>query len=312
MTGVWSLYRATRRYGAAPFLAVGLVLFFSLMTPYFLTPTNVRNVLQQASVNCLIAVGLTPVMLTAGIDLSVGSIVALASILFGSLLKYGLSEPLAISVALLLCAALGALSGGAWAYLHIPSFISTLAMMSIARGLALTIAHGQSLSVSGKLFDLLRLLETASFPLSTVLAVVSVFLAHAFLRLSRAGRHVYAVGDNLVAAARQGIQTQHVVVGAFAASAALSALGGLLVTIRLSSAQPIYGYMYELDGIAAAVIGGVSLSGGRGSALGAALGALVIALMRNGLTLLDVDAYAQHLAVGLILLIASRLYGPTN
>jgi ribose/xylose/arabinose/galactoside ABC-type transport system permease subunit len=298
----------SRSYGAAPFLIAVLIAIYGFLAPGFLTLTNIRNVFQQASVNCILAIGLTGVMLISGIDVSVGAVLALSSVVLGLSLRSGfLLEP-ALIAALLVCSLIGILNGVATLHARIPAFVATLASMSLARGLALTLANGRSIALDSSVASALRQMEIAPIPLSVLTAIVLSVVVQAFLTHTPVGRHVYAAGDNPIAAARQGISLGLLTVCLYLVSAILAALGGIFISLRLSSSQPIYGYMYELDAIAAAVVGGVSLQGGRGHVLGASAGAVTISLIRNGLTLLNIDVYLQHIAVGCILLLAARFY----
>jgi ribose transport system substrate-binding protein len=281
---------------------VVLVVLLSLLSPDFLTPNNLLNVGVQASVVAILAFGLTFVIVSGGIDLSVGSVAGLAGIVAGwAANSLGLPLWLAIPVGLAAGAAAGLTSGVLVTAGRVPPFIATLAMLSVARGLALVVADGRPISMggwigrigSGELFGVLP------YP---VLIMLGVGLITAFvLRRTYAGRAMYAIGGNAEAARLSGIKVTRQKLLIYALSGLFAALAGILLAARLASAQPEAGTGYELDAIAAVVIGGASLAGGVGSALGTFVGALVLAVLRNGLNLLDVSAFWQQVVIGLVI-----------
>lgn len=288
--------------GALVGLLVVCVAMF-IATPDFLTAENLLNVGIQAAVVAVLAFGMTFVIVAGGIDLSVGSVAALAAIVGGwASISLGLSGPLVLLVGLLTGLVVGTVNGAAIAYIGLPAFIATLAMLSIARGLALVISEGSPLTMPSAVTVLGDDLGPMPIP---VLVLVGAGLVAAFL-LARTviGRSMYAVGGNEEAARLSGLPVKRVTVIVYALSGLFAGLAGLLLAGRLGSAQPQAAFGYELDAIAAVVIGGASLSGGVGKATGTLIGALVLAVIRNGLNLLNVTAFWQQVVIGLVIAIA--------
>jgi len=277
---------------------------FAFFAPHFFTADNLLNVTLQASITGILGAGMTFVILTGGIDLSVGSVVAVAGIVATASLKLGVGLPLAILAALAFGALSGGLAGALVARLSVAPFIVTLALMTIWRGVAFLVTDGRPVWDLPASFGRLCGGRLLGVPVPT-LAMAAVFAAgHVMLTATRYGRHVVAVGGNPEAARLAGIRTMRVLASVYVLCGALAALGGVLLASRMNSGQPNAGLMYELDAIAAAVVGGTSLSGGRGSILGTLLGALLIAVLRNGLNLLDVSSYVQQVVVGVVILLA--------
>ncbi|MBA8823620.1 ribose transport system permease protein [Saccharopolyspora lacisalsi] len=279
-----------------------LVLALSLLSPDFLSANNLINVGVQASVVAVLAFGLTFVIVSGGIDLSVGSVAGLAGIVTGwSATAAGMPLWLAVLVGLGSGVVAGLVNGVLITAGRVPPFIATLAMLSAARGMALVIADGRPIAVSGWLGSLGsgELLGVLPYPLLVMIAVG--LLGALVLRRTYAGRAMYAIGGNAEAARLSGIKVTRQRLLVYAASGLLAAVAGILLAARLASAQPDAGTGYELDAIAAVVIGGASLAGGAGSALGTFLGALVLAVLRNGLNLLGVSAFWQQVAIGAVI-----------
>ncbi|GAA4838249.1 ABC transporter permease/substrate-binding protein [Saccharopolyspora rosea] len=279
-----------------------LVVLLALLSPDFLTANNLLNVGVQASVVAVLAFGMTFVIVSGGIDLSVGSVAGLAGIVTGwAVAGAGLPLWLAVLVGLASGAVAGLVSGVLITAGRVPPFIATLAMLSVGRGLALVIADGRPITVDGWLSSVGsgELFGVLPYP---VLVMVAIGLITAFvLRRTYAGRAMYAIGGNAEAARLSGIKVTRQRLLIYALSGLFAAVAGVLLTARLASAQPEAGTGYELDAIAAVVIGGASLSGGVGSALGTFVGALVLAVLRNGLNLLDVSAFWQQVAIGAVI-----------
>jgi ribose transport system permease protein len=281
-----------------------LILFFWIMTPHFLTVSNLLNVAQQTSINAIIAVGLTFVIITAGIDLSVGSIMAFSGVVLASVLGTGLPIPIAISVGLLIGLVCGSINGLLIAYGKLPPFIATLGMMSVARGAALMYTNGRPISGFSAEFRFLANGEIFSIPISIIIMVLVYLIAHFILTKTRFGRYVYAIGGNEEAARLSGINVTLNKVIVYGICGLLSGLAAVILTARLNSAQPIAGIMYELDAIAATVIGGTSLVGGEGRVMGTLIGALIMGVLRNGLNLLGVSSFLQQTIIGSVIIIA--------
>ncbi|WP_068141887.1 ABC transporter permease [Limnochorda pilosa] len=284
---------------------MGLCVLLALISPYFLTQQNLTNVLLQSSINTIVAVGMTFVILTAGIDLGVGSVVALSGVVLGGAMKADVPIPGALAVGLGVGALTGFINGVLITKGGVPPFIATLGMMSVARGLALVYTKGQSLYVFPATF--LEFFGTGSLgpvPMPALIAAATVAAAYFLLGHTRFGRYAFAIGGNLEAARLSGIRVDAVLIGVYVLAGVTYALGGAVLVGRLNSAQPIAGMGYELDAIAAAVIGGTSLSGGRGSVGGTVIGALIMGVVRNGLNLMNVSSYVQQVVIGSVIVLA--------
>lgn len=284
------------------------VVLFAFLSPYFLTADNLLNVSLQISVTAIIAAGMTFVILTAGIDLSVGAIVALTGVIATSLLKLDLPLVFSFPLAVLGGIAVGILSGLLAGFFivrfNITPFIVTLALMTIWRGAAFLYTSGRPIWDLPDAFGMLATGRILGIPLPTLLMLVVFLTAHVVLSRTKFGRYVYAVGGNREAARLAGIDTNRILVSVYVISGVLSALSGILLAARINSGQPNAGVMYELDVIAAVVVGGTSLFGGRGSVVGTFIGSLLIGVLRNGLNLLNVESYVQQIVVGVVILLA--------
>ncbi|MGH9347529.1 MAG: ABC transporter permease [Vicinamibacterales bacterium] len=282
----------------------GLSLLLWILTPHFLTVSNLLNVLEQTSINAMVAVGMTFVIVSGGIDLSVGSVLALAGVVLGTLLHEGAPIPVALGGALAVGALFGSLSGVMITWGRLPPFIATLGMMSIARGCALLFTEGRPVSGFDPEFRAIATARIAGIP-APVFVTAAVYLAgHVVLTETRFGRYVYAVGGNEEATRLSGVSVRLHKTAVYAVSGLTSAMAAWLLTARLNSAQPIAGIMYELDAIAAVVIGGTSLVGGEGSLAGTLVGALIMGVLRNGLNLLSVSSFMQQVVIGLVIVFA--------
>ena len=291
------------RYGIAlAFLALGSAL--ALLTPRFLTAANLLNVLRQISVNALLAFGMTVVILGAGIDLSVGSVLAFSGALAAGLSTAGWPAGLAMAAALLLGGIMGLFNGVFVAYARIAPFIVTLGGLTIFRGATLVYTDGRPITGLPGGFDALGNGVALGVPVPVWVMLAFLGLTHFLLRFTALGRAVYAVGGNEEAARLTGIPVAGTKLFAYAYSGLASALGALVLTGRLNSAQPTAGSGYELDAIAAVVVGGTSLFGGRGGVLGTFVGALIIGVLNNGMNLLDVSAFYQQIVKGGVILAA--------
>jgi ribose/xylose/arabinose/galactoside ABC-type transport system permease subunit len=286
-----------RRYGTL----IGLVLLCAVLwalTPHFLTLSNLLNVAQQTSINAIVAAGMTFVIISGGIDLSVGSIVALSGVVLGTLLQGGVPIPIAIAGSIAAGIACGFINGLLISIGRLPPFIATLGMMSVARGAALLFTEGRPVSGFDESF---RWIATGGvgFVPSPVLVMIAVYaVAHVVLARTTFGRYVYAIGGNEEAARLSGVSIAFHKTAIYCVSGVMSAAAAIVLTARLNSAQPIAGMMYELDAIAATVIGGTSLMGGEGSLGGTLVGALIMGVLRNGLNLLGVSSFLQQIVIG--------------
>jgi ribose transport system permease protein len=277
-------------------LALSAVLW--ALTPHFLTVANMLNVAQQTSINAIVAVGMTFVILSGGIDLSVGSIVALSGVVLGAALQAGQPLPIALLLALAVGAGCGIVNGALVSWGGLPPFIVTLGMMSIARGAALLYTEGRPVSGFDDGFRSMATGQIALIPSSVALMIAVYAIAHVILTRTTFGRYVYAIGGNEEAARLSGVRVRLYKTLIYGVAGLMSAVAAVILTARLNSAQPIAGMMYELDAIAATVIGGTSLMGGEGTLVGTLVGALIMGVLRNGLNLLGVSSFLQQIVIG--------------
>jgi ribose transport system permease protein len=295
--------RATRQLGTFAGLVVLSVALWAA-TPHFLTVSNLLNVLEQTSINAIVAVGMTFVIVSGGIDLSVGSVLALSGIALARALAAGLPTPLAIAIALVTGLMCGVGNGLLVTYGRLPSFIATLGMMSIARGGALLAAEGRPISGFSEGFRALATERVLMVPAPVIITGVIYVVAHFVLSRTVFGRATYAIGGNEEAARLSGVHVRFHKTLIYGVAGLTSAAAAAVLTARLNSAQPTAGTNYELDAIAATVIGGTSLLGGEGTLLGALIGALIMGVLRNGLNLLNVSAFLQQVVIGTVIIVA--------
>lgn len=292
-----------------------MITALAILSDKFLTPENSWNILRQISVNLCLSIGMTLVILSGGIDLSVGAILALAGAVAAGLLKNGITLPTmclrleftvtgAVASGLVTGAAVGWANGFAITRFKLPPFVATLGMLSIARGLTMLWTGGFPLTQLGPRFGFLGTGAWLGMPVPVwiMLTLTGVFIV--VTQRTRFGRHLYAVGGNERAALLTGLRVNRIKIAVYTLAGALSGVAGLIITARLDSAQPNAGLGYELDSIAAVVIGGTSLSGGRGSITGTVLGCLIIGVLNNGLFLLNVSPFWQQVIKGLVILLA--------
>ncbi len=292
-----------RRYGTL--IGLGLLcLTLSFSTPYFLTASNLLNILEQTSINAIIAVGMTYVIISAGIDLSVGSIVAFSGVVLAGSLQAGLPMPAAVLLGLLTGVSCGLVNGILVAIGRLPPFISTLGMMSVARGAALLFTGGRPVSGFGEGFRSIATGDFLFIPMPILIMGAVYLTGQILLTRTKFGRYVYAMGGNEEATTLSGVNVPFHKTVVYGFSGLMSGLAAVVLTARLNSAQPIAGMMYELDAIAATVIGGTSLMGGEGSLLGTLVGALIMGVLRNGLNLLGVSSFLQQIVIGSVIIIA--------
>lgn len=283
---------------------VALCIVLTFASPYFATKINLINIVLQAAINATLACGMTFVILTGGIDLSVGSIVALAGILLGVMLKANVPLPLALTACVLTGGLCGLVNGLMVTRVNLPAFIATLGMMSIARGSALYISGGRAISgFAGKL-NFIGSGSILGIPVMIYLMIITFAIGLFILKYTRTGRYIYAIGGNTEATRLSGINTARYTMLVYAICGLTAGLAAVLLTARLDSAQPVAGEGYELDAIAATVIGGTNLDGGEGHLTGTIIGALIIAVLNNGLNLLNVSSYIQDIVIGLVIVLA--------
>lgn len=303
---------------AAYLALVLLAVVLCLISPEFRQVSNLLNLLRQAAFNGLIAIGMTCVILSDGIDLSVGSVFALAAIICAEMLVAGISAPVAILAALAVGTLLGLVSGILVAKLRLQAFIATLITMTAYRGMAMIITDGKPISrlansiesASGAfLFKALGkgnllLFESVKIPLPAIILLIFFGLFYFILNHTTFGRRIYATGSNAKCAKLVGVNTEKTKMYVYAISGFLSALAGLMMISRVDSAQPTLGNGYELDAIAAVALGGTSMSGGRGKITGTIAGVLIIAMLNNGLNILGVTSYYQDVIKAIVILVA--------
>ncbi len=283
-----------------------IVIIVTILNPSFATASNILNVLRQVSISALIAFGMTFIILTGGIDLSVGSTLALTGAIAASMLASGVDPILTMFVALILGTILGAINGIIIAKGKVAPFIATLATMTIYRGLTLVFTEGRPISGLGNSlsFQMLGKGYFLGIPVPVVTTAFAFGILYFIMHKTTFGRRVYAVGGNEDASRLSGINVDRVKIAVYSLTGTLAALSALILTSRLNSAQPTAGTSYELDAIAAVVLGGTSLTGGRGWIFGTLIGALIIGVLNNGLNLIGVSSFFQQVVKGAVILIA--------
>lgn len=283
-----------------------IVIVITILNPSFMTTDNVLNILRQVSISALIAFGMTFVILTGGIDLSVGSTLALTGAVAATMLASGIDPVLTILAALLLGAVLGAVNGIIIAKGKVAPFIATLATMTIYRGLTLVYTDGRPVSDLGNevTFQMLGKGYFFGIPVPVCTMILAFIVLYVIMHKTTFGRRVYAVGGNEAASKLSGINVDRIKIAVYSLTGMLAALSALILTSRLNSAQPTAGTSYELDAIAAVVLGGTSLTGGKGWIFGTLVGALIIGVLNNGLNLIGVSSFFQQVVKGIVILIA--------
>ncbi len=281
--------------------------------PNFLKTSNLLNIANQIAVIAILAIGMTLVIITAGIDLSVGSLIAFSAVLGTWVIRewFGAEDATVIGMisgsvlAILACGLLGLFSGSMVAFFGVPPFVATLGMMMVASGLAYMLSGGLSVYQLPNAFDWLgRGDDFGGIPNAVVLMVILYLLAHLVMSRTTIGRYVYAVGGNAEAARLSGVPVKKILLWVYASCGALAGLGGVIMASQFKSGDPKYGLMYELYVIAAVVVGGTSLSGGKGKVFGTLIGAFIIAVIQNGMNLIGVQSYTQKVVLGAVLLLA--------
>jgi len=300
----------TMKYMSELTTVIALIILMAVITiinSNFLTANNLLNLLLQVTSNALIAFGMTFVILTGGIDLSVGSILALSSALTAGLLGSGMPVTLAILISLILGCILGMMNGLLISYGKLAPFIVTLATMTIFRGATLVYTNGNPITKGLSdtfLFQFLGQGYIVGIPFPVIIMFIVFIVLYVLLHKTAFGKSVYAIGGNEKAAYISGVKLNKVKIIIYSISGMMASISGLIITSRLSSAQPTAGASYEMDAIAAVVLGGTSLSGGKGRILGTLIGALIIGVLNNGLNIIGVSAFWQQVVKGIVILIA--------
>ena len=296
---------------------IGLILFSAIVAvinPRFLSVANILNVFGQSSINAVIAIGMTFVILTGGIDLSVGSILAFCGAVSAAMLSSGINPVLSLLVALVLGLFFGIVNGVLVSVMKLQAFIVTLVTMTFLRGATLVFTNGKPITVNdgGALFENIGGGYLFNIPIPIYITLILFVVGHYILTNTRFGRYTYAIGGNEEATKLSGIKVNNIKIWIYGISGILSALAGIITTSRLFSAQPTAGTGYELDAIAAVVLGGTSLAGGVGKITGTALGAIIIGVLGNALNLLDVSSYYQMMIKAAVILIAVLIDKKSN
>ena len=285
-----------------------LIAVVATQSSNFFTLANLFNILQQTSVNAIMAVGMTLVILAAGIDLSVGSLLAFTGALVASLIGHEINALLAVTIALMAGGLIGGVTGMVIAWGKVQAFIATLVMMLLLRGATMVFTDGSPISTgfsdNSDRFSLIGIGQLAGIPTPVWIMFIVFIGAWYLLNHTRLGRYIYALGGNEVATRLSGINVNRIKITVYALCGALAALAGTIEVARLSSAQPTAGTGYELDAIAAVVLGGCSLSGGRGRITGTLIGALILGFLNNGLNLMGVSSYFQMIVKAIVILLA--------
>ncbi len=296
-----------RKYGVI-FGLLGIIIFFAIESPnYFFTTSNFILISKQSSINILLALGQMFVILTAGIDLSdgaiaglVGAVAAGVTVATGNLF-FGLLAGLGVGIGF------GIVNGIIVAFAKVPAFIATLATMSAITGITLIYTQGEPIWNLPSSFDFIGQGNLFDIPFPIILMALSFAVIWIILERTKYGRHVYAVGGNIKASRAAGVKISSVLISVYAISGLLAAIGGIILASRLGTAEPTAGSGYELDAIAAVVLGGTSLFGGEGWVVGTIIGGYIIAVLNNGMTIMNISAYYQEVVKGLVILLAVML-----
>lgn len=288
------------------FALIFLMIVLSVLNSNFLSYNNIMNIVLQGSINGLLAIGMTYVVLTGGIDLSVGSIVAFSGVVSAGMVTGDSGMPVlaAVAVGVLAGGALGFVNGFVISKLNVAPFVATLAMMTIARGLTMVYSNGNPISGLSKEFKFLGGGEILGIPVPVIILILAFIICAVVLQKTRFGRYIYAIGGNETAAHVSGIKINRAKIAVYTICGLLSGLAGVILSARVSAGLPLAGTSYELDAIAAVVIGGTSLAGGRGRLWGTLIGVLIIGVLGNGLDLLNVSSYYQMIVKGIIIVAA--------
>ena len=289
------------------FVLIALCVILSIVAPRFLTLRNVTNVVRQFSVIAIMSVGMTYVIITAGIDLSVGSIIALSGCMTAWFLVEGYPIWLSVLIGLALGALTGIVNGLLIVKVRLAPFIATLGTMGIARGLVLALTMGYPIQPFPEAFEVIGRGYLGPIPIPVVIMTVVVIVGHIFLSRTTIGRYIYYVGSNPTAARLSGLNVGRILILVYTVAGLLSGLAAVVLVSRLTSAQSNMGTGWELDAIAAVVIGGTSLAGGEGSVLGSLIGAALMGVIKNALILLGVNVYWQSVVIGIVIVLAVAL-----
>jgi ribose transport system permease protein len=305
----WGRLLVTQREASVALMILALFLYLGFANEYFFTPRNLLNVGRQVSVVAIVALGEALVIIARGLDLSVGSSLGLSAVGAAWVAREAGSPTLGCVAGLGIGAIVGAVNGGLFTRLHINPFIATLGTLSVARGLALLITGGIPIPFKGGIAEFLGAGRIETVPVSLLVMIALAIVFHIFAARTRIGRNIYAIGDSPTAARLAGVDVEGARMLVYILCGLLAGLGGVILAGNLASANPDLGRGYELDVIAAVILGGTALSGGRGSILGVVLGALLMALLGNAFVLLGISAHWQEVGKGLVIILAVGIDG---
>ena len=303
MTQKKDMGKILRQFGLV-FVALIIIIFMSITSDVFLTSQNITNILRQISINGILAVGMTFVILTGGIDLSVGSVVAITGVIAGSLLKNGTNWFIACLAALVISVICGILNGWLIAYIGFQPFIATLSTMTIGRGFAQVYSDGKPYMISDPAFKKIGQGDFLGIPIPIILLVIFCILGLVILMMTTFGRYVFAIGGNMSAAKLSGVRTQRIQTMVYVFSSICAWMVGLILAARISSGQPTAGESYEMDAIAATAIGGTSMNGGIGSLTGTIIGFIILGLLQNSMNLMNINSFWQQIVKGILIIVA--------
>ncbi len=305
MKGTGMNKKALLSKGSLILVLVVICVALSIVRPSFASYQNLFNLMRSCSITGIVAIGMTFVIITGGIDLSVGSVVGFGSVLCGVFMKeMGMGITVSLLLALLCCVAVGALNGILIYKGRIPAFIATLGSMQMFRGAAMLISKGRTLPGMPSEFTQFAQTKVIGLPSLFIVWIVIIIISLYLLKFTRYGRNIYSIGSNMEAARLSGIKLGPTICGTYMVNAFLAAVAGLLLTARITSAQPSAGEGYEMQAIAAAVIGGASLSGAEGSAGGTVIGAIIMAVLTNGGNLLGINSFTMDIVIGALVVVA--------
>ncbi len=303
MTKKKDMGKVIRQFGLV-FVVLFIVILMSFLSPVFMTKNNIMNVLRQISMNGILAVGMTFVILTGGIDLSVGSVVGITGVICGSFLEKGMNWGLACLLSLAIALLCGIINGYLIAYVGFQPFIATLSTMTIGRGFALAYSDGKPYTIRDAHFISIGQGSVLGIPVPIILLVLVCLLGLIILNMTTFGRYVFALGGNKSAAKLSGVRTKKMEMMVYVLSSVCACVVGMILAARISSGQPTAGESYEMDAIAATAIGGTSMSGGIGSLSGTILGFVIIGLLSNSMNLMNINSFYQQIVKGLLIIAA--------
>ncbi|HJB15936.1 MAG TPA: ABC transporter permease [Candidatus Blautia excrementipullorum] len=303
MTQKKDMGKILRQFGLV-FVALIIIIFMSITSDVFLTSQNIINILRQIAINGILAVGMTFVILTGGIDLSVGSVVGITGVIVGSFLQNGTNWVLASLIALVISIICGIINGWLIAYIGFQPFIATLSTMTIGRGFAQVWSDGKPYMISDESFKQIGQGSFLGIPIPIFLLVIFCVIGLVILMMTTFGRYVFAIGGNMSAAKLSGVRTQRIQTMVYVFSSICAWMAGLILAARISSGQPNAGESYEMDAIAATAIGGTSMNGGIGSLTGTIIGFIILGLLQNSMNLMNINSFWQQIVKGILIIVA--------